>query len=74
MEIANGLILAVRYQLSNSQPQRYNSLPLQRGGNTGLPPAYTLPEQYQRPGEPERAYSPNPVEYGHVESYTPIPK
>lgn len=78
MEIAGGLVLAVRYLVSNPQPQGHENLPLRQGRDTGVPPPY-MPQAstngpYQGRADSGREYSPNPVEYGRVDRYTPLPR
>ena len=72
MEVARGLAVAVRYLFSNPAPQNYDSLPLQQGVNTNLPPAYVPRGRDDNHSRIERAHNPSVVEYGLVERYTPV--
>ena len=76
MDIASGLALAVQYLISSPTPARgYDDVPLQQGRDVSMPPAY-IPqassnnERYQG----GRGDSPNSVEYGRVDRYTPLPR
>ena len=70
-EIAQGLVLAVRYMTGDREPQQgFDSVPLRSGA--GSPPAYMPQGLYQGRGEYERAKGSNAVEYGRVERYTAL--
>lgn len=76
MDLVSGMALAVQYLISSPKPTRaYDELPLHQGRDAGLPPAYVP----QAPSNSERyqvrqEQSPNPVEYGRVDRYTPLPR
>ena len=74
MEIASGLVLAVKYLVSNpeQQPQGHEHVPLRRGG----PPAYMSQATNRgRYGYGDGgAHRPNAVEYGRVDRCTPLPR
>lgn len=72
MEIARGLVLAVRYLITSTPTQDYNSMPLQQGVNADLSPAYSPHVRYDTHSGIEPAHSLNGAEYGHVERYTPF--
>lgn len=78
MEIASGLVLAVRYLVSSPRPQAYDDLPLRQGRDANLSPPDRQQAsnnwRYQGPSDIEREHSPNPVEYGRVDRYTPLPR
>lgn len=76
-DIARGLVLAVRYLVSSPQPQAYGSLPLRQSGNVNVPPPYVPQDssnsQYsQQSRDVRREHSPDSVEYGRVDRYTPL--
>ena len=74
MEIARGLVLAVRYLVSSPQPQGYDNLPLRQSGTAGSPPPCMPQASNDARDQQGRAYSLNPVEYGRVDRYTPLPR
>lgn len=71
MDIAEGLVLAVRYSNSNPQPR----------GNGNPQPLNVLPT-YTPQGRPVnnaghhqgQAWRPDSIEYGRTDRYTPLPK
>lgn len=72
-EIASGLVLAVRYLVSSPQPQSHDNVPLRQGVNASAPPPYMPQGRYQGLTNADRAHSPNGVEYGSVDRYSPLP-
>lgn len=76
MDIASGLVLAVTYLFSSPEPSRgYNALPLRQTRNASAPPAYYPHAPSDYAGYQEgRGHSPDPIEYGRVERYTPLPR
>lgn len=76
MDIASGLALAVRYLISSPKPVRgYDDVPLQQSRDVSMPPGY-IPETSSNDERYQggQGHSPNPVEYGRVDRYTPLPK
>lgn len=73
-DLASGLVLAVKYLFSSPDPLRgYDEMPLRQGRDAGAAPACDsqAPSNDARYQE-GRGHSPNPVEYGRVERYTPL--
>lgn len=74
LDIASGLALAVQYLVSSPNPARgFDDLPLHQGRDANMPPAY-MPQASSKNGRYQdgRGHSPNPVEYGRVDRYTPL--
>ena len=71
-----GLVQAVRYLAAGSSPQRYENTGLGmealRSGLGGR--NMNGPPPYQGLAAPQRAHSPNQMEHGTVDEYTPLPR